>query len=705
MKKYHVFFIVLVVVLIILSLGQNAIFAQTVDQSQAEVTTEEPVTQAAYRYAFPLIFYKSKPGQQPPDPIGPVGGTFTSVMTDPNNPNIVYGGHFLRGVFKSYDQGQTWNEKNKGLPTKQIQSLAIHPRHSNILYAGTYGKGVYLSRDGGDNWIPWNGGKLDNHIVYDIEIDRLNPSNVYAASRVNGSLLGFLFRSTDAGSTWTVVYRGDWFDTLDYFYDVAVHPAGINTVYLAAHEHGFLKSTDNGKTFTLINNGVTDLSARGFAFTKANQNQVMAAVWKGSGTFRTYNAGAAWQQVNGGLPGAVRIGKIKGDPFSLSTNRFFVATYGNGVYNTANFGDSWVYRGLSGYQVNDIAISYSEPQTWFLATQDKGMLRTKNGGSSWATINDDLRLYTVTGMQMLEDERVFVAVYGQGVFQVKFEEDEWLPINEGLDDLAVTGFYSDGKKLWVTNDYGLWQYKDDLWQSTGLPTTKVSPVKHFDWQNDLLGIPQESLIQTLEMKGKQSINSGIARSISVTSLAFDGSKLFVGSDDGVWKFSGQAWKQIGLEGQLVHALAIDSLSNRLFGAICADSSQCQLWRLDKNGWQAISQGLNGSKVHDIKPIGGDVFVATSQGIYKWHEETQRWVAVLEDTQDFLSLQQKPGFPSTLIASGHGVVYVSQDFGETWRELTAGGDWHYQHIGFIPGDDVKILLGSKESGAFLMAIED
>ncbi len=141
---------------------------------------------------------------------------------------MVIGGHYEAGVFISFNQGNTWYARNNGLPNLKIQSLAIHPRHSNILYAGTYGNGVFLSRDRGLNWIPWSGGVLENHIIYDIAIDPpTSPSVVYTASRVDRSLMGYICRSTDAGKTWRVVYRGgDWFDSLDYFYEVEVHPSG-----------------------------------------------------------------------------------------------------------------------------------------------------------------------------------------------------------------------------------------------------------------------------------------------------------------------------------------------------------------------------------------------------------------------------------------------------------------------------------------------
>ena len=706
-KNKPLFLFILFVFLLGFIAETRGVFAQEGIEASEDFLFQKQESQATRIYAFPLVMYRSKPGQIPPDPVGPVGGTFTAVLTDPDDRNIVYGGHFQRGIFKSYNQGQTWYEKNVGLPTLKIQSLAIHPNHSNILYAGTYGMGVYLSRDAGQTWIPWNGGKLNNHIVYDIEIDRVNPSNVYVASRVSGDMVGYLFRSTDAGENWNIVYRGDWFNTPDYFYDVAVHPAGINIVFLAAHEHGILRSLDNGVTFNPVNNGVTDLSARGFAFTKANQNIVLASMWKGSGVFRSTNLGNTWQQSRNGLPNEVRITKIKGDPYSLNTNRFFVSTFGNGVYNSGNFGDRWDYRGLNGYEINDVAVSYHEPQTWFLASQDRGMLRTKDGGTSWATVNGDLRLYTITGMETLQENRDFtyVSVYGQGIFKVQSNPEKWFALNNGLEDLSVTGLYSDGKTLWATNDSGLWSLRGERWSQIVLPKTNSGIEKVLEWQNDRLGIPVETLSENIGYKGSLLNNNGNARSNTVNAMAFEGQQVFVGSDDGVWQWNGEVWEPSGLQGQFIQIIETGPSENTFWAYACDADEICKIWRKDGQTWKPLSNGLEETKVNALKIVDGSVFAGTDQGISCWDENQETWLSKYLVQNGVLFLDLQADEPGMIVASGRGVVLLSKDKGETWQQFFTGNDWAYPYVHLMPGKNVKFLLGSKESGAFIMAIEE
>lgn len=180
-----------------------------------------------FKRYFPLILKDYPPA---PTPVGPVGGTFTALVVDPNQNNTILAGSYVSGVYKTNDQGDTWYRQNTGLGNLKIQSLAYHPTNSNIVYAGTYEGGIYKSIDGGTSWYASNGGVLGTHVVYDIEIDPNQPNVVYAATRINvgpgnyNNLRGYLYKSTNAGSSWSLIISGDAFSTLDYFYDIDVNP-------------------------------------------------------------------------------------------------------------------------------------------------------------------------------------------------------------------------------------------------------------------------------------------------------------------------------------------------------------------------------------------------------------------------------------------------------------------------------------------------
>ncbi len=75
----------------------------------------------------------------------------SSLVIHPTEPSQLYAGG-PAGVWKSVDSGKTWEAMNQGLTTLNIRALAMDPRNSQILYAGTNGSGLYRSTDAGATW-------------------------------------------------------------------------------------------------------------------------------------------------------------------------------------------------------------------------------------------------------------------------------------------------------------------------------------------------------------------------------------------------------------------------------------------------------------------------------------------------------------------------------------------------------------------------
>ncbi|MBC7843901.1 MAG: hypothetical protein H7099_16385 [Gemmatimonadaceae bacterium] len=127
------------------------------------------------------------------------------------------------GVFKSTDGGRTWNFL--GLPeTEHIGRIQVHPKDPNIVYMAVLGsawrasnaRGLYKSTDGGKTWtvvkfISERAGFID------VQLDPTNPDILWASSyeRMRGPYFlqsggpgSALWKSTDAGATWTKVSGG-----------------------------------------------------------------------------------------------------------------------------------------------------------------------------------------------------------------------------------------------------------------------------------------------------------------------------------------------------------------------------------------------------------------------------------------------------------------------------------------------------------------
>jgi photosystem II stability/assembly factor-like uncharacterized protein len=109
-----------------------------------------------------------------------------AIVVDPLRPSIVYTSLGGGGLFKSFDNGLTWEEIGSVQPTATITDLAIDPLHPDILYAGTY-LGFYRSLDGGASWAPFmNGDGSGPTKVQAVALDPRGPLTLYAGTGENG---------------------------------------------------------------------------------------------------------------------------------------------------------------------------------------------------------------------------------------------------------------------------------------------------------------------------------------------------------------------------------------------------------------------------------------------------------------------------------------------------------------------------------------
>src|SRR5215468_3293250 len=93
--------------------------------------------------------------------IGPasMGGRIDDIAVSESDPSVIYIGYAVGGVFKSENNGTTFEPVFQTYPTASIGDIAIHPTNPNIVYVGTgeannrqtstFGDGIYKTTDGG----------------------------------------------------------------------------------------------------------------------------------------------------------------------------------------------------------------------------------------------------------------------------------------------------------------------------------------------------------------------------------------------------------------------------------------------------------------------------------------------------------------------------------------------------------------------------
>src|SRR6266581_2076720 len=176
-------------------------------------------------------------------------------------PNTFYVGAAGGGVWKTTNGGTTWQPVSEGLGTETIGDLAVAPSDTSVVWVGTgeknslrsqwWGDGVYKSTDGGKKWT--NMGLKDTRAIGRIVIHPTNPDIVYVAAL--GHLWGTnpergIYKTTDGGRMWSRILFVD--DTTRVVYAVIQVDRGV-TDPLQGRYGGVFRSADAGATWTQVN--------------------------------------------------------------------------------------------------------------------------------------------------------------------------------------------------------------------------------------------------------------------------------------------------------------------------------------------------------------------------------------------------------------------------------------------------------------------
>tara|TARA_X000000950_G_scaffold39593_2_gene42673 strand:+ start:13041 stop:15926 length:2886 start_codon:yes stop_codon:yes gene_type:complete len=193
----------------------------------------------------------------------------TEIIFHPTNPDIMFAGFYHRlrqpasfvsggeegGLFKSTDGGKSWRKVTNGLAKGKsgMIDISIHLSNPDIMVMayeadenipdGEPGTGVYISYDGGESW-----NFLLKHAIRpfyhgQIEIDPINPENIYVVSR------GFMISNDGGKNFYSRRWRTDGGDD----HDMWIAPYDNNIMYLAT-DQGSRLSVDGGRTWLSHNN-------------------------------------------------------------------------------------------------------------------------------------------------------------------------------------------------------------------------------------------------------------------------------------------------------------------------------------------------------------------------------------------------------------------------------------------------------------------
>ncbi len=291
--------------------------------------------------------------------LGPsnVGGRVRALAFDPRNPSRLLAGTASGGLWISPDGGNTWRANLDFLPNLSITSLAFDRTDPSVVYLGTgeasaglVGLGAFKSTDGGSTWQFLAATNVDLNadwrFINRIAVHPTQGNVVLAAMTSDSRRSGAIYRSLDAGATWTRVSTAK---ALDIAFDPN-NPANA----LAGLDDGTLAySRDTGASWTRTAKLVDTPSGRQgtaraeIAFARSQPGLVYASVDNNKGeVWRSNDSGMTWDLLS--------------TPAHLNDQ----GDYDNAIWVDPNDASHVITAGLDIYESRDAGASFTKVSDW-----------------------------------------------------------------------------------------------------------------------------------------------------------------------------------------------------------------------------------------------------------------------------------------------------------------------------------------------------
>lgn len=406
--------------------------------------------------------------------IGPaaMGGRTVDIDVVEKKPWIIYAAIGPSGVWKSENNGITWEPVFHKENSVSVGDIAISQSHPDIIWVGTgeatcrnsvtIGDGVYKSTDGGKTWK--NMGLEETRHISRIIINPGDPNIVYVAAM--GHLWGpneerGIYKTIDGGKTWKKVL---YLNENTGFADLAIDPSDSQTLYGAAYEHrrlpyyfssggpgsGLYKTADGGETWEKLTKNLPEgiMGRIGIDVSRSSPNVVYALIEHADGgIWRSDDKGKSWkrtadsktyQQVNFR---PFYYSQIRIDPFDDKV----IYVFSGGCYRLEDMGAK--YKVISAGTHPDHHALWIDPSNplHLIDGNDGGIDITYDGGRTWYAVqNMTLAEVYQVGFDLRSPYHVYCGLQDNGVWggpsasldTVGITNDDWQMIGGG------DGFYA-----------------------------------------------------------------------------------------------------------------------------------------------------------------------------------------------------------------------------------------------------------------------
>jgi len=171
------------------NLGQNWTLAQDLPVQFYWTLESSPAADEYIYLAGDSLYFSSDGGVSWEYRNGPPGTEHINDMcADPIDPDILYACRYREGIYKSYDNGQNWDDISNNMPRVDgwfiVSGVAINPYDNNKIYANSYQWGIFYSTNGGGYWTAINDSLNTNYSTATTVINPLDTCMLYLATSI-----------------------------------------------------------------------------------------------------------------------------------------------------------------------------------------------------------------------------------------------------------------------------------------------------------------------------------------------------------------------------------------------------------------------------------------------------------------------------------------------------------------------------------------
>lgn len=432
---------------------------------------------------------------------------------------------------------------------------------------------------------------------------------------------GGVYKSSNNGESWVRSSQG--------------LPSSINDLvvqneilYVSVFRSGIYKSEDKGATWVPINSGIENEIFYNIA---VNGSDIYAANGY-DGVYYSSDNGETWEEKNSGISDDL----IKDFGFFNSE----VYAGGKSLYKSDDNGDSWTVVQIPGLSTNGVSAITVTDNAFFVGGVDGQVFVSSDNLNSWNDVSINFG-GTIKTLGSSADS-VFLTTANGAVYYTKNNGSSWTQIqNSNTDSFVSDIIFLDGKMIMSTN---------------------------------------EGLYKSLDGGISWSTNNAGINALTIESLNFNDQYIFAGTfNQGIFRSSdrGDNWEDVSAGLNNLNAKAVkdivvigESVYLGTGGGVYESSNNGDGWILNFDpGINKSIQTLSYDQGRFVAAVGGN-------GVYTSIDTTKTWQLTSTDALDIETVFESSYLKGDTIIVGtySGEMFLSQDFGETWKDISIPDDY-------------------------------